>query len=258
VMADEETQNEETTAGSDPEATDNVEAPRDEGPDPTSQDEAAPEEADAPEAADGAAAEAPAEEAPSEEAPPEEEAPAEDEAPAEEPAAEEAPAEEAPAAAAPAGEGEPEEAPGPKQLRKLERSRHKGEARPPRSAEERATQRSQARRGKAADRRRYRSGQRQRRGEPGTGTQPAERAPGPKKVRQGKVVSTKADKTITVRIEVVRRHPTYEKVVRRSATLHAHDAANEAQEGDTVRVVETRPLSKTKRWRLLEVIERAR
>jgi small subunit ribosomal protein S17 len=61
-----------------------------------------------------------------------------------------------------------------------------------------------------------------------------------------------------VRIESARRHPVYEKVVRRSNTLHAHDEANEANEGDMVRIVETRPLSRTKRWRLLEVVERAR
>ena len=56
----------------------------------------------------------------------------------------------------------------------------------------------------------------------------------------------------------MRRHPVYEKVVRRSHTLHAHDAQNEANEGDIVRVVETRPLSKTKRWRLVEVLEKAK
>jgi small subunit ribosomal protein S17 len=72
------------------------------------------------------------------------------------------------------------------------------------------------------------------------------------------VVSAKADKTITVRIDLARRHPQYEKVVRQSATLHAHDAENEANEGDTVRVIETRPLSRTKRWRLVEVVEKAR
>ena len=90
------------------------------------------------------------------------------------------------------------------------------------------------------------------------GTPPAEQVAGPKKIRLGRVVSNKADKTITVKIEVARRHPTYEKVIRRSSTLHAHDAENTAQEGDTVRIVETRPLSRTKRWRLLEVVERAR
>jgi small subunit ribosomal protein S17 len=78
------------------------------------------------------------------------------------------------------------------------------------------------------------------------------------KVRQGYVVSDKADKTITVRIDVSRRHQRYEKIVRSTSTLHAHDERNEAHEGDLVRIVETRPLSRTKRWRLTEVLERAR
>ncbi|HEY3020226.1 MAG TPA: 30S ribosomal protein S17 [Solirubrobacteraceae bacterium] len=78
------------------------------------------------------------------------------------------------------------------------------------------------------------------------------------KVRVGKVVSDKADQTITVRIDIARRHRRYEKIVRSSSTLHAHDPANDAHEGDLVRVVESRPLSKTKRWRLVEVLERAR
>ena len=66
------------------------------------------------------------------------------------------------------------------------------------------------------------------------------------------------DKTITVRIENARRHRRYEKIVRSSSTLHAHDEANDAHEGDLVRVVEARPLSRTKRWRLVEVLERAK
>ncbi|HVX31774.1 MAG TPA: 30S ribosomal protein S17 [Solirubrobacterales bacterium] len=93
---------------------------------------------------------------------------------------------------------------------------------------------------------------------PGTGTPPAERESNAAKVRQGIVVSNKGDKSITVRIDIARRHPTYEKIVRRSRTLHAHDERNEAGEGDVVRVVETRPLSKTKRWRLVDVVEKAR
>ena len=72
------------------------------------------------------------------------------------------------------------------------------------------------------------------------------------------MVSNKADKTITVRIEVQRAHRTYGKVVRTSSTLHAHDERNEANAGDTVRIVESRPLSRTKRWRLVEILERAR
>ena len=92
----------------------------------------------------------------------------------------------------------------------------------------------------------------------GTGTPKAESTPNAAKVRQGIVVSDKGEKSITVRIDIARRHPTYEKIVRRSRTLHAHDERNEAGEGDVVRIVETRPLSKTKRWRLIEIMEKAK
>ena len=78
------------------------------------------------------------------------------------------------------------------------------------------------------------------------------------KTRTGRVVSDKAEQTITVRTEIARRHRRYEKIVRSTSTLHAHDPGNDAHEGDLVRVVESRPLSKTKRWRLVEVLERAR
>ena len=81
---------------------------------------------------------------------------------------------------------------------------------------------------------------------------------GARRVRQGVVVSDKADKTITVRIDVARRHRRYEKIVRSSSTLHAHDENNDAHEGDVVRVIESRPLSRTKRWELVDVLERAR
>jgi small subunit ribosomal protein S17 len=77
-------------------------------------------------------------------------------------------------------------------------------------------------------------------------------------VRQGVVVSNKGDKTITVRIDAVRRHRVYGKVVRESGTLHAHDESNQAGEGDVVRIAESRPLSRTKRWRLIEILEKAR
>ena len=72
------------------------------------------------------------------------------------------------------------------------------------------------------------------------------------------VVSSKADKTITVRIDRVARHRVYGKVVRETGTLHVHDERNEANEGDVVRVIEARPLSRTKRWRLDQVLEKAR
>ncbi|HEX3690452.1 MAG TPA: 30S ribosomal protein S17 [Solirubrobacteraceae bacterium] len=81
---------------------------------------------------------------------------------------------------------------------------------------------------------------------------------GQQKVRQGLVVSDKADKTITVRIDTARRHRRYEKIVRTSQTLHAHDESNDAHTGDTVIVREARPLSRTKRWRLVQVVERAK
>lgn len=79
-----------------------------------------------------------------------------------------------------------------------------------------------------------------------------------RKVRQGIVVSDAREKTITVEMEDSVKHPKYGKVVRRTKRFHAHDATNDANIGDTVRIVETRPVSKTVRWRLLEVIERAR
>jgi small subunit ribosomal protein S17 len=79
-----------------------------------------------------------------------------------------------------------------------------------------------------------------------------------RKTRQGIVVSAVRDKTITVLLETARPHPVYQKTVRRSSKLHAHDDRNEASEGDIVRIVECRPLSRQKRWRLAEIIEKAR
>jgi small subunit ribosomal protein S17 len=81
---------------------------------------------------------------------------------------------------------------------------------------------------------------------------------GRRQERQGTVVSAGADKTIVVRVDVVKVHPMYKKVVKRSTKLHAHDEQNEAKVGDVVRLVETRPLSKLKRWRLQEVVEAAK
>jgi small subunit ribosomal protein S17 len=79
-----------------------------------------------------------------------------------------------------------------------------------------------------------------------------------RKVRQGIVTSDGRDRTITVRVDTSRRHPIYGKTVRQSSKLHAHDEKNEAGVGDVVRVIETRPLSKQKRWRLVEIVEKAR
>jgi small subunit ribosomal protein S17 len=225
--------------------------------------EETPEEtpAEEPKAEETPAEETPAEETPAEEAPAEEtqaeDAPAE-EAPAEKPAEEE-PAAEGDGDAPAAEESGPDELEGLdwKARRRLERSRRPAELSPQQSPEERAAARGAARKKAAARRSSYRT-KRRTKGEPGTGTPPAERRSAGRKTRQGRVVSSKPDKTITVAIEIARRHPQYEKIVRRSRTLHAHDARNEAGEGDLVRVVETRPLSRTKRWRLVEILEKAK
>ncbi len=79
-----------------------------------------------------------------------------------------------------------------------------------------------------------------------------------RKTRQGVVVSAGNDKTIVVKIVERKKHPKYDKMVNSSKKLHAHDEANEANIGDTVRIMETRPLSKLKRWRLIEIVERAK
>ncbi len=131
-----------------------------------------------------------------------------------------------------------------------------------RTPEDRAAQRLERRQKNAAERQRYRAKRREKKAaEPPSGPaeMPAhEHGPGRPRERRGVVVSDKADKTITVRIDSARMHRTYGKVVRESTRLHAHDERNEAGAGDTVRVVESRPLSRNKRWRLLEVLERAR
>jgi small subunit ribosomal protein S17 len=125
-------------------------------------------------------------------------------------------------------------------------------------------ERAEARKAKAAARSRYRANKRTKvnaaRGEAGPAktASPVEHGPGSPKERLGTVVSDKADKTITVRIDVARRHRKYQKIVRSSSTLHAHDEANDANIGDTVRIIESRPLSATKRWRLVEILERAK
>ena len=79
-----------------------------------------------------------------------------------------------------------------------------------------------------------------------------------RKTRVGKVVSTKMDKTVVVAIEDNVRHPKYGKILKRTVKIHAHDAENVCTVGDKVSVMETRPLSATKRWRLVEIIEKAK
>ena len=93
---------------------------------------------------------------------------------------------------------------------------------------------------------------------PITRTEKPATEPGRRQERRGVVVSDKGDKTIVVKVDVIKSHPKYKKVVRRSVKFHAHDEQNAAGIGDTVRIVETRPISKSKHWRLAEVVEKAR
>jgi small subunit ribosomal protein S17 len=81
---------------------------------------------------------------------------------------------------------------------------------------------------------------------------------GRRKVVQGRVVSEASDKSIVVEVETRKQHPLFRKMVKRSKRFMAHDEANACHVGDTVRIMETRPLSKRKRWRLVEIIERAK
>jgi small subunit ribosomal protein S17 len=178
------------------------------------------------------------------------------------------PASEAGSAAASATESggappEPVEVLAPKERRARARAAKAAQqpARHQRTPEERQAEREEQRRAKAAARRGERVRSRAKAkaaSSSGESTTARESVPGVQKVRQGVVVSDKADKTITVRIDVARRHRRYEKIVRTSNTLHAHDERNDAHIGDTVIVRESRPLSRTKRWRLVEVVERAR
>jgi small subunit ribosomal protein S17 len=207
-------------------------------------------EAQAPEepAAEAEAPPEPAAEAPAEEEPPVEEAAAEapaaeaeppteeaaaEEPPAEEPAAEEPPAEE-PAAEAPAAEAEaPAEEP-------ARRAKPKRKPRPERR------QRPKRRREQVEGRR------------PIVRLPKPEHERGRRQERRGVVVSSAMDKTIVVQVETVKAHARYKKVIRRSRKFHAHDEQNAAKVGDVVRIVETRPMSKTKNWRLAEVVEEAK
>ena len=170
------------------------------------------------------AAAAPAEEAPAEEAPATDEASAEAEAPAAEPEA---------AAAAPEAPAAPPAVSGPKPKRKrLPRSERHKHSKPARE--------------KPAKRK------------PITRTPKPETAPANRQERRGIVVSDKGEKTIVVKVDVTKLHPKYKKVVRRTRKFHAHDEQNAAGIGDTVRIVESRRISKTKNWRLAEVVEKAR
>jgi small subunit ribosomal protein S17 len=220
--------------------------------------EIAPEPDAAPEPEAQAAPEPTAEAVPEPEVEVEAEAAGEPDAGADEDASEEPTSADAPAQ-------EPVEQLPPKDRRRRARSRHSGEARSPRSPEERHAERQAERSRKAARRRARRLQERTKAAERRAAAPPREplapvHAPveGKRRERTGVVVSDKAEKTITVRIDIARRHRRYEKIVRSSSTLHAHDENNDAHEGDVVRVIESRPLSRSKRWALVDVLERAR
>jgi small subunit ribosomal protein S17 len=196
--------------------------------------------------------ETPAEPESSEEAPVEAEAPVEEpgaeepaveesamEEPAEEPAAEAEPVAEEPAGEEPAAEEPPaeEEASAPQPEPKKKRKRLPRRLRPQKT---------------------------RRRVAPSAERKPISREPKPehdrgrRQERRGVVVSSAMDKTIVVKVDVITSHQRYKKVIRRSVKFHAHDEQNTAKVGDIVRIVETRPLSATKRWRLAEVVEAAK
>jgi small subunit ribosomal protein S17 len=185
-------------------------------------------------------------------------------------AAEVAPATEQAPAADEAREAKPKAAPksGPTRREKLEVKRAERQAvagrRKPRTREERDAERRERRGAIAKQRRAYRQRTKTKKAEVRTAAPPREadhapeHGPGRAKVRQGIVVSEKGDKTITVAIDMVRRHKRYHKIMRSTIKLYAHDERNDAHEGDTVRVQECRPMSRSKRWRLVEVLERAK
>jgi small subunit ribosomal protein S17 len=242
-MSDDQTKNDSVDKPQDESPDASAAGPVAEGDSPAHPPESSPSTPPAEETAEGTSDEAPvAEEASSDDAP----------------AAEEASSGGAPPAkAAPAAEPDPEDDLPWKERKRLQRSRKPHQAGPQLSVEERIAKRAQERKAKAGSRRKQRADTKAEHSA-GSGTPRAEREANAAKVRQGIVVSDKGNKSITVRIDIARRHPTYEKIVRRSRTLHAHDERNEAGEGDVVRIVETRPLSKTKRWRLVDVVEKAR
>lgn len=161
---------------------------------------------------------------------------------------------------APAEDAEPEEQLSPKERRKKAKSSKNRRPKYTGTLEERRAQRDVHRKKKAVQRRAHRAKQREehKAAGPREGTPPVVKEPGTKKTQQGIVVSSKTDKTITIEIAVQEQHRIYKKVVRHTKKLTAHDERNDANEGDTVRVIESRPLSKTKRWRLVEVVERAK
>jgi ribosomal protein uS17 len=205
-----------------------------------------------------------------------EETPAAEEAPAEEPAADEPEAEEAPAeepaAEEPVAEAEPEPAAASTD-EPAEGADEPAAEQPvadaePLSADEPAEGAAPAEPVAKPKRKRLPRSERHKHVKPKR-ERPAQRRPivrlekpehprGRRQERRGVVVSDAMDKTIVVKVDVIKSHPKYKKVVRSTVKFHAHDEQNSAGVGDTVRIVESRPLSKQKRWRLAEVVEKAR
>ena len=208
-----------------------------ETPEETPVDEAAAEQA-VPEAEAVEQAEAPEAELPEAEAPLAEEAPAAEDAPAEEPVAEET-TEEPPAAEAEPEATAEEAAPEPPAVsEKKKKRKHVPRAQRrqrPKTLRERPPERK-----------------------PITRTAKTEPERGRRQERRGVVVSSAMDKTIVVKVDTIKAHPRYKKVIRRETKFHAHDEQNTANVGDIVRIVETRPLSKSKRWRLVQIVEAAK
>jgi small subunit ribosomal protein S17 len=227
----EETPVEETA----PEATETeAAAPSVDEGEPMASTEAMDDAAEPPEA-ETAVEEPVAEEAPAEE-PVAEEAPIEEPV-AEEPAAEEAPVEEPVAEAEPEPEPAAPAAPAPQSGPKPKRKRLPRALRP---------KKGRVTREKPSERK------------PITRIPKPESEFGRRQERQGTVVSDKGDKTIVVKVDTIKAHPRYKKVVRRSKRFHAHDEQNQAKIGDVVKIIETRPISKTKNWRLAEILEVAK
>jgi len=154
-----------------------------------------------------------------------------------EPAGEETSVEEEPAALEPAAEATPQAPAQPERSKKkrLPRALRPAKTRPGRPAKKAGERKPIAPR-----------------------TPPGDTERGRRQERRGVVVSNAMDKTIVVKVDVIKSHPRYKKVVRRSVKFHAHDEQNAANVGDVVRIVETRPLSATKRWRLAEIVEVAK
>ncbi len=212
--------------------------------------------ADEPEAAaeePEAAAEEPAAEEPVAEAEPASEEPVAEEAAAEEPAAEAEPAVDEPAADEPAADAEP----AADEPAAEEAAPASEEATTPAPQSEPKQKRKRLPRHLRPEKRRKRVA-------PGGDRKPIVREPKPehdrgrRQERRGVVVSSAMDKTIVVKVDLISSHQRYKKVIRRSVKFHAHDEQNTANVGDVVRIVETRPLSATKRWRLAEVVEAAK